>query len=412
MCLNASRDSSTGSAALGKPDAINDDLRGVKTGLNEIFEDDRAEVGFERPDFALLALGGPATDILAKQTSVLNDAIAASPGVRQLQENMSSIASTMMQNSQIARSMERVAEMQSKLYASQFTADILRASEIARSFNAMVSPELFEKIRRAVVSLTYELSPDVSSLLRVATEKARQAFDSVEYLYILDASQWPLHLSQGEELTKEILALSPDDERLSEKVAEIAEAHLGNDWVEEVRSRWFSDDDLSEGEMAVLNVALQHHCKGEYHASVAILMCMLEGLAEKYVGDIKRLEGDKVELFNLEAGKHKLNPLPQDGKRAYGFKAKDQLVIMMLHAERGFYVWKSAYSYLIDVVLTNGGMEEVCEHNPLRNKICHGVQTNFGTKEHSLKSILAIDLLIRLGRVIALCDGEFGEGSA
>lgn len=33
---------------------------------------------------------------------------------------------------------------------------------------------------------------------------------------------------------------------------------------------------------------------------------------------------------------------------------------------------------------------------PLRNKICHGEQLDFGTKEYSLKSILIIDMLIKL----------------
>ena len=32
----------------------------------------------------------------------------------------------------------------------------------------------------------------------------------------------------------------------------------------------------------------------------------------------------------------------------------------------------------------------------MRNKICHGVHTDFGTKEKSLKSILVIDLLLNL----------------
>ncbi len=35
--------------------------------------------------------------------------------------------------------------------------------------------------------------------------------------------------------------------------------------------------------------------------------------------------------------------------------------------------------------------------HPCRNKICHGIQLNFGTREHALKSILTIDMMIRLG---------------
>ena len=34
---------------------------------------------------------------------------------------------------------------------------------------------------------------------------------------------------------------------------------------------------------------------------------------------------------------------------------------------------------------------------PCRNKICHGIQLNFRTREHALKSILTIDIMIPLG---------------
>ena len=38
---------------------------------------------------------------------------------------------------------------------------------------------------------------------------------------------------------------------------------------------------------------------------------------------------------------------------------------------------------------------------PDHNKICHGDQLDFGTKEHSLKAVLVIDMLIQLAYEIA-----------
>ena len=38
--------------------------------------------------------------------------------------------------------------------------------------------------------------------------------------------------------------------------------------------------------------------------------------------------------------------------------------------------------------------EEYFKFIECRNKICHGIQLNFGTREHALKSILTIDMMI------------------
>ena len=52
------------------------------------------------------------------------------------------------------------------------------------------------------------------------------------------------------------------------------------------------------------------------------------------------------------------------------------------------------------VILTNAMTDDLAAHNLLRNKICHGAQTEYGTVEHSLKAILVTDIVIRFGAVI------------
>ena len=45
--------------------------------------------------------------------------------------------------------------------------------------------------------------------------------------------------------------------------------------------------------------------------------------------------------------------------------------------------------------------EEEMERHVNRNMLCHGVQLNYGTKEHALKTILCIDALAWVAEVIA-----------
>lgn len=78
--------------------------------------------------------------------------------------------------------------------------------------------------------------------------------------------------------------------------------------------------------------------------------------------------------------------------------AKDKLLVLLVRTDNGMWVWDAATSYISDVVLTNDKDQHgLAAHNPLRNKICHCEQTNYGTREHSLKAILAIDIVMRLG---------------
>lgn len=307
---------------------------------------------------------------------------------------------------QVTESMKNASEAVAKLCSPQMLEAASKASRIMQSINTMVDPAVFEKAREISIRIQKSL-PDYSDWFKGLSDSFRDAFGNITYLRLLDTSQWPLYLSDDESLVDEIKNLSADDDQLAEKVTDIAIHHLDESWVEDVRNRWTNEEDLLQGEMAVLSAALDYHLRGEYLASVSLLMCMIEGLVYKYTEGIDRLEGKDVELFNYEAKAYGLNALKDSGVRGRnGFYAKDKIVLMLMQVDSGIFVWDSACSYLIKIVLSNGEDDGLLEHHPLRNKICHGSQTNYGTIEHSLKAILAVDLAIRLGRVMANCKPD------
>lgn len=53
---------------------------------------------------------------------------------------------------------------------------------------------------------------------------------------------------------------------------------------------------------------------------------------------------------------------------------------------------------LINEVMTSKNKFD--SNQPCRNKICHGEQINFNTKQYTLKSILIVDMVIFLGNRI------------
>lgn len=227
---------------------------------------------------------------------------------------------------------------------------------------------------------------------------------------LLGRSKWPMYLVDGVEVCNglDMLSLSATEEELERLVTGIACANLGSEWLKETRSRWNDHAELSSGERGVLNRALHRHERGDYEGCVALLMNLFEGLIEKYFPDeINKLEGDQAEFFDLQAKKlgvglsHK-----KDGAPRKLANVKDKVLVMVVLSENGWYAFQNAAEYIVGVTLANAMDADLAAHNPLRNKICHGEQTEYGTQEHSLKAILVTDVIIRYGAAILQGQGN------
>lgn len=219
----------------------------------------------------------------------------------------------------------------------------------------------------------------------------------LNYLAILKKTDWPLYLVMNDQMVKSIGSLSADAdvEVLRSQVCDIALDALDSAWIDEVHARWDEHDELSEGERMLLGRALDLHRCGQYEACVSILMCLVGGLLHRYCDQPNRLSDNQKSEFDSRAKKHNLEPIASRHRTLNN--AKDLVLVPLVRNENGYYFWEAAVSYIVDIVLTNSNdFEKMSVHNPLRNKICHGRQTNYGTKEISIKAILATDIIIRL----------------
>lgn len=223
----------------------------------------------------------------------------------------------------------------------------------------------------------------------------------INYLAILKKTDWPLYLVMDEQMAKYIgsLSIDTDAETLRSQVCDIALDTLDSEWINEVHARWDEHDELPEDKRILLGQALNFHKHGQYEGCVTILMCLIDGLLCQYCNRPDRLSDDQQNEFNSQAKKHHLTPIASDRYEKRPLKSpKDLVLVLLVRTENGHYLWEAAVAYIVDIVLTNrSDFEKMAAHNPLRNKICHGLQTNYGTKEYSLKAILATDIVIRLG---------------
>ena len=84
-------------------------------------------------------------------------------------------------------------------------------------------------------------------------------------------------------------------------------------------------------------------------------------------------------------------------KMDYG--EKNQLIALCCSDYEFCIVWEIMIRYMINVIYISGknGFDD---SQPCRNKICHGEQLNFNTKEHALKCILILDLVINFSNCL------------
>lgn len=298
------------------------------------------------------------------------------------------------QYAEVTKSLSAIRELQ--LESMRAVADTMKNSmAIAECMRLALAPayELARSVSESAAKIVAEI--DFSGLRAAVLPLITRA----SYINILIRTNWPLYLIDDQEMLDAILALdaSSDVRTLSDEIAGIAQERLGSEWLDELRERWNNHDELTQGEHEILKCALSHYESRDYASCVSMLMCLFGGLLNKYCGGSVKLRGNDAEVFDYFASKHGISSAAVEGKPRPLNAAKDKVVVLILRSEGGYYVWKAAGGYIVDVVLTNRMDEEIALHNPLRNKICHGIQTNYGTWEHALKSILVTDILIRLG---------------
>lgn len=286
---------------------------------------------------------------------------------------------------------------------------------VSRALDNSMAPLYNQIDYSAALRSVYAAMDHVAKVVKAATEKIElsgivNAFKPIAIklnrLSVLTKTQWPMYLVDNPKACDQIDSLPDDapDEVLKSRVDQIAFECLDEQWLDETRAIWESHEEIFEGEMRLLVSALERHRKQDYEGCVSLLMNIFEGLIEKYAPDGKALNEEQEKAFDIYAKQHRVATLYSEGKRRKLRNIKDKVLLMLVTSENGWLVFDSAINYLVDITFINSMDNALAAHNPLRNQICHGKQTEFDTLEHSLKAILVTDLIIRYGG--ALLEGQ------
>ena len=226
------------------------------------------------------------------------------------------------------------------------------------------------------------------------THSLQENSNNIKYIFILKKSKWPLFLINNRDIKKEILQLDESLPNYNEALSQIAYKYCDTDFFVKLHNKWNECRTIKSDRKQVLSEALELHNRGYFFGSTSILMCQLYGVVSDITDVIKK---EKIELHD----KHKifiadyLNVKLEDIDSEKGRLLQTTFMTTSKHL-----MWRVAAEYLQKEILCSSESKKRWASQPLRNKICHGDQLNFGTREHSLKSVLIIDLLIQLANEI------------
>lgn len=348
----------------------------------------------------------------SKDAALASEGISGSAPIELSHETRDVISQTEKVSSGMTEAIEMVAESCKLLRDSASAALEVSGQVVADLCKQLDYAAIFQSVSSALARLVEAAKETTRTAnFEAVVGRVRLVALRVKRNELLSKANWPLFLVDNGDICERLDSLTSGeagDAALSDCISKIACDCLGADWLNATRRGWNDHEELAPGERGVLSRALDRHERADYEGCVALLMNLIEGLLEKYGGKIGSLDDEHSEMFDIYAQKYGLNPSrDKTGKPRRLVASKNHVLLVLLFSDAAQYMLEYTTEYIVKVTLTNTMNEDLAAHNPLRNKICHGVQTEYGTLEHSLKAILVTDIIIRFGNAVREEPGDF-----
>lgn len=227
------------------------------------------------------------------------------------------------------------------------------------------------------------------------SEAAKVGLENYHYLNKLESLQWPLYFVFNKDLMQELAPYTSVSKENEEEIRKIVYKFCNAEFIDKLFMYWKNSSVIDKNRIPILQEAIHLYNAGLYYGCVSVLACQLYGI----ITDIYNMQKEYGKDFDLEDVKiayTNFNPQKDVVPRINKNSERTQLLWFISDAEEGIIYWIKSVEYIYNIVLTSDDNMNQSNH-PCRNKICHGIQLNFGTKEHALKSILTIHILICIG---------------
>ena len=235
----------------------------------------------------------------------------------------------------------------------------------------------------------------------IVSKDVIQGFETYHDLEKLENIQWPLYFVYNDEIMRRLSSFSSISEENEEEIRDIVFQFCTLEFIQSLFEDWEKSSVIDRRRLPILKEAITMFNAGLYFGCVSTLSCQLCGIiTDTY--EMQKQYGRQVNMQNLEDIYVYFNPQVTHPSIKVD-REKTQLLWFITEVEGGIVYWIKAIKYIYNIILTSKDYMKESAH-PCRNKICHGIQINFGTKEHALKSVLTIDMMIRIAENLKFMD--------
>lgn len=310
--------------------------------------------------------------------------------LKQHQEALKKIATSLVASEQTVRLIrESCAVLTEAIKAINPTIQL--AGEILKKYS-----ELFDNLHITIPTITIpkvELPPELLD-----------SFKRLSYLSLYHRANWPLFLVDSQRLRQLMEPFLKDETIDPTLFKETVNEYFDSVGIETVTNRWDEASCIEKERLLILHEAISMYNEGYYYGCTSTLMCQISGIIDNafrnHFDSEKEIDMDSVQRMYKSYNSGKLlDKKIEKSIRTGAVRGKEKQLLLCLLAEidSGILYWKAATDYLYNVVFTSNSdkYDHAC-----RNKICHGVQLNYGDKEHALKAILSIDLAIQIAEIV------------
>ena len=261
-----------------------------------------------------------------------------------------------------------------------------------------ISSEQFKTAFSSILQATFKFQTAYQKVIKNVVNSFNQTFKNIKisseaiyshkYAKLMTDIGYPLHMFYNKTFFNKVVTIPKSD------VSQYINQFFNNRRINAIYNSWGKMKFIKQDRLPILKEAINMHKKGFYYSSVSILMCQFSSIIQDNYKFLIKQGAIFDDDFVDDILKHfDIDKMKKDSD-------KGRLCQQLSYMTKGGLFQYEFLKYLNDYVLNSN--KQRLKNNPNRNKICHGEYLKYNTWEHSLKSILVIDGLLRLPNIFVM----------
>jgi len=333
-------------------------------------------------------------DIIVKGETVMNDMISQSQTIATQIQNM--IPASTFKNVQSAIGNMCVPKVKINTALIEYTKSFERITPPTVVYS--IVPNMMNNMLISVHEKLNELHKTVSSCIQKMAQINFQFLlsdgfiemqDRMLFFKIAEEIGFPVYLECDTELQEYLIESYRENNNNCNirEMQQIVMNYYNEEYVDNILNGFVNENIFKKKRTTLLAEWIEVYHHHFYGAANALFITQMSGVIRDIYDELSenhkftKKEKDKIKtVFKLEYCKDN--------------SEKVMLAEVISEQKGSIMVWCHVIKYFLDYIYKSG--ERNMNEYPKRHMICHGIQTNFNTKEMSLKIILCLDILAEL----------------